>query len=574
MPNPLPPSDVRLLPGPLAEREELNAKYLLSLDPERLVHSFRVTAGLTSSATPYGGWESPECGLRGHFVGHFLSACAYRIGRGDDRFVGPVGRLVGLLAECQSAHGDGYLSAFPATEFDTLERTLGGAWAPYYTLHKVLAGLIEAGRALPGSGAMEVAKGLGGWVVRRIGAVPASRLDALLRTSEPNPLNEFGGMGEALYDLYAATGDEVFLRTGKVFDREWFVTPLAEGRDELTGLHSNTHVAQALALSRRHEVTGERWCREAAEFFWGRVVLGRTYANGGSSGPRPGGGEKSPGAEHWPVAGRLDGTLTPKINESCVVLNLLRLTDRLYGWEGRAEYAEYRERAFVNSVLSLQHPGRAGAYLYHHPLSAGSVKAFGSAESDFWCCYGTAVEAYARLGEGAFHDDRGALAVAQYVPARVRFGGGEFALASDFPRGRRATLEYVGASPVRAAVRLRIPAWADSAACDAADARREPGGFVLDRQWRTGDRVAVSFNAGLHAEALPGDGLRFAVFDGPVLLAARTERALQVSAAGDVAPDAAMLTDGTRVPVVPVHEITDGPFGVYFEKAGGVSGRG
>lgn len=574
MPTPLPPSDVRMLPGPLADRAELNASYLLSLDPDRLAHSFRSTAALAPSAPPYGGWESPDCGLRGHFVGHFLSACAHRVERGDDRFAVPVARLVGLLAECQAAHGDGYLSAFPSSEFDTLERTLGGAWAPYYTLHKVLAGLIDAGRALPACGAAEAAVRLGRWVVRRIASVPADRLDALLRTSDPNPLNEFGGIGEALYDLYALTGDDDFLRTARVFDRDWFVTPLTQGRDELTGLHANTHLAQALALSRRYEVTGEPQFRRAAEFFWTRVATLRTYANGGSSGPRPGGGEKSPGAEHWPHAGRLDGTLTPKINESCVVLNILRLTDRLYGWDPRPEYAAYRERATVNSLLSLQHPGRAGAYLYHHPLAPGSLKEFGRAESDFWCCYGTAVEAFARPLDGAFHDDAGTLLVSQYLPARVRFRGCEFELESDFPRGTSATLTYVAAAPMRATVSLRVPVWARGVACDAPDARREGGRIAVEREWKRGDRVGVRFEAGLWSEPLPGDGSRFAVFDGPVLLAAQTDRDLVVSDPGDVSREQVRLADGTSVPVVPAHAVTDGAFGVYFRAAPAVSGPG
>lgn len=582
MPRPLPRSQVRLLDGPLLRRQQLNSQYLLGLDPDRLLHSFRTQAGLASVATPYGGWEHSECGLRGHFVGHYLSACAHAAVCSDDpRFGERVSVLVAGLAECQRAGGTGYLSAFPASAFDTLEREFGGAWAPYYTLHKILAGLVDAHREAGVMAALPVAAGLGDWIARRMAAVAPERVEPLLRTAEANPLNEYGGIGEALYDLYALTGDARHLTAAQTFDRDWFLGPLMEGRDELTGLHSNTHIPQLLAAARRYELTGEGRYRRAAEYFWQRTALARSFANGGSSGPRPGGGEKSPGAEHWPPAHRQGEFVSPKINESCVVLNMLRLTDRLFAWEPRAEYAEFRERAFTNSVLAMQHPGHPGGYLYHHPLTPGSRKEYGKPEESFWCCYGTSVEAFATLVDGAYHADDEAIWVTQFVASRAVWGarGVTITQRTDFPKSGEVTITIGTRTPVEFALVVRIPGWAEGATWKIEGTGelcpgRVDGGFVtIRRRWTDGDVVSLVLPMTIRSEELPGGEARVALFRGPQLLAAGTDGELRLEAPEEAAcacvrceggETHVSLSGGAEVKLVPIAEIVEEPFGAYF----------
>ncbi|HEX4125001.1 MAG TPA: beta-L-arabinofuranosidase domain-containing protein, partial [Tepidisphaeraceae bacterium] len=224
MPQPLPRSSIRLLDGSIFDRADLTGRYLLQLPPDRLLHNFRVNAGLPSSAQPLGGWESPACGLRGHFTGHYLSACAKMFAStGDERFRDRAAEMVAGLVRCQAALGGKYLSAFPEAHFDILEREFGGAWAPYYTLHKILAGLIDAHRDGGVPSALEAAGRLGDWVAARIGGLPASVLEPMLRTSQANPQNEFGGIGESLYELYALTGAAEHLGAARQFDRDWFL---------------------------------------------------------------------------------------------------------------------------------------------------------------------------------------------------------------------------------------------------------------------------------------------------------------------------------------------------------------
>ena len=228
--KPLPRTHVRLLPGPIKRRQDLNGQYLLQLDPDRLLHNFRVNAGLPSTAVPLGGWENPACGLRGHFTGHYLSACAaMHQATGDEAFKHRLDEILAGLSQCQAKLGGSYLSAFPATEFDTLEQKFGGVWAPYYTLHKILAGLIDAHHA-GANQALPMAVALGGWVKHRVVRLPTETLEPMLRTDNLNPSNEYGGIGVAMYDLYAIARNPSQLAAAKLFDREWFIAPLAEGR--------------------------------------------------------------------------------------------------------------------------------------------------------------------------------------------------------------------------------------------------------------------------------------------------------------------------------------------------------
>jgi DUF1680 family protein len=584
--QPFPLDAVRLLDGPVKDRQRLTARYLLDLDLDRLLHNFRACAGLPSEARPLGGGESPGCGLRGHFVGHYLSACALLFAAtGEAAFRRRAGDVVAELERCQQAlAAGGYVSAFPVTQFDLLEGGAGGAWAPYYTIHKLLAGLLDAHRHAGDAAALRVARRLGDWVARRIGQFSPGQLDVMLRTDGVNPSNEFGGIGAALYDLYELTRDEAHLAAARTFDREWFLAPLIARRDELAGLHANTHVAQVLAAARRYEVTGDDRYRAAVEYFWERVTQLRAYVNGGSSGPRPDRRERSEGAEHWPHAGQFAGTLTPRINESCVVHNLVRLTDKLFAWSGDPHYADYRERALLNSVLAIQHPRSAGSYLYSHPLSGGSRKVYGDADGTFWCCYGTSVEAYARLADGIyFHDgDDAALWVCQFTASEATWPntGVRIAQQTEFPRDPRTTLTIHARDPRAFELKLRVPAWSKRTRCwvnevEQPSALPAAGLLTIRRRWGDGDTVRLTFEMSLRAEPLPGAGDVVAFVHGPTVLAARTPHPTELGVPASrvleaVRPAAAAdtltveLGSGASAPLVPLNSIGDEPFGVYF----------
>ncbi len=268
--TPFPLDEVRLLDGPFRDAMLRDQQFLLAIDPDRLLHNFRVTAGLPSTAQPLGGWEAPDIELRGHSAGHYLSALALMYAStGDERFKARADLMVAELGKVQAAmpgrgYHAGYLSAFPEEFFDRVE-TRKPVWAPYYTLHKILAGLLDASQLCGNADALAIAVRLAKWVEFRMDRLTHEQQQALLQT-------EFGGMNEVLANLYAVTGSPDLLRLARTFDHEVVFGPLAEGRDALDGLHANTQIPKMIGAAREYELTGDDRYRTIATTFWTTVA--------------------------------------------------------------------------------------------------------------------------------------------------------------------------------------------------------------------------------------------------------------------------------------------------------------
>jgi uncharacterized protein len=273
--------DVRLLNGPFRDAMLRDQQYLLSVDADRLLHNFRVNAGLPSSAKPLGGWEAPDVELRGHSLGHYLSACALMYSStGDERFKTKAEAIVAELAKVQQAmplrgFHEGYLSAFPEEFFDRVD-VAQRVWAPYYTLHKIMAGLLDVYAHCNDQQALDVLVKLTDWVKFRVDRLSEDQQQRALET-------EFGGMNEVLANLYAVTGNPEHLRVARKFDHRAVFDPLARGVDSLNGLHANTQIPKAIGAAREYELTGEDRYHDIASFFWQRVAHYRSYVIGGHS---------------------------------------------------------------------------------------------------------------------------------------------------------------------------------------------------------------------------------------------------------------------------------------------------
>jgi uncharacterized protein len=333
--RPLPLQDVRLLSGPLNDRLEQNRKYLLSLDVDRLVHNFRVNAGIPSHAIPLGGWEDPACELRGHFTGHFLSACALMFASTGDRRVMEKGsRVVDVLAQCQhELGGRGYLSAFPEEFIDRVESGKR-VWAPYYTLHKIMAGLLDMYVYCDNTDALDVLKRMAAWTKLRMDKLNANDVQEMLKT-------EFGGMAETLANLSAVTHDRTYLDLAQRFEKRSFLDALADHNDQLRGLHANTHIPQIIGAAREYELTGHAAYRRAASFFWNQIVDARSYATGGTS-----------NFELWrDEPYKLSDELSQESHENCCTYNMLRLTEHMFSWAPDARFIDYYERALFSGIL-------------------------------------------------------------------------------------------------------------------------------------------------------------------------------------------------------------------------------
>jgi hypothetical protein len=501
---------VRLLPGPFRDDLEVNRRYLMGLDPDRLLHSFRVTAGLPSTAEPYYGWEAPDNELRGHFVGHYLSGCALMAAQtGDDAVKARGDLIVAELAKCQQA--DGYLSAFPSELIDRL-KARRGVWAPFYTYHKIFAGMLDSYTLSSNAQALDVATKMAGWTRDWVQPVDDTQMQLILRT-------EFGGMGESLNNLAAITSNMSWIDVSRRFDHEHILTPLAEGRDELTHVHANTTIPKIIAAARRYEITGDQRSHDIADYFWREVTGKRCFVTGGTS-----------SGESWknPV-GQLAGELAPDTEESCPTYNMLKLTRHIFGWTADARAADYYERALFNGMLGTQHPAD-GEKIYYTPMASGYWRMFGTPDHGFWCCHGTGVESHSKFGDSIyFHDDDG-IWVNQFIASEVNWGekGVRLVQETAFPAKDTTRLIVHVARPTQVALRIRVPYWLGGGASITVNGGRNltiaglrSSYLTIDRAWHNGDHVDVALPMKLHVHAMPDDPTLQAVMYGPLVLAGK-----------------------------------------------------
>jgi DUF1680 family protein len=509
-------TSVRLLPGVCYHAQEANRKFLYEQSPDRLLHVFRVNAGIASQAAPLGGWEKPDCELRGHFVGHYLSACALSYSSSSDNELKTRGDyLVSELAKCQQQLKDGYLSAFPTEYFDRLAARQK-VWAPFYTIHKIMAGLLDMHQHCGNAEALTVLTGMAEWADHWSGALSEAQMQMVLDT-------EYGGIGETLYNLTALTGDTRFAQTGDRFVKKRFVNPLALRRDELRGLHVNTHIPQVIAAARRYEISDDQRFRDVAEYFWQTVVGTRTYVTGGTS-----------NNEGWLVGPNqlaAELKLGDATNECCCSYNMLKLSRKLYEWTGDSRLFDYYERALFNHRLgTINENGQTQYYLGVVP---GSWRSFATKFDSFWCCTGTGTEEYAKLNDSIYFHDQQGIYVNLFIASELNWPERKFKLRqqTSFPDQAGTTFTIDTSEPVHLTLRVRVPSWVAAAAAVKINGKQSevtaaPGSYLaIARVWNKGDSVEVSLPMALHSEAMPDDHSLRAFLYGPVVLAGKLGRA-------------------------------------------------
>lgn len=525
--RPFPLSQVRLGEGPFKQAMEADRRYLQSLPPDRLLHTFRINAGLPSSAQPLGGWEAPDCELRGHYAGgHYLSAVALMYATtGDETLKNNGNTVVAELAKCQDALKGGYLSAFPEDFFDRL-RERERVWAPFYTLHKIMAGLLDMYVYCGNQQALDVAEKMAGWTAGYMGSLSYEHTQRVLGT-------EYGGMGEVLCNLYAVTGKRYYLRLAQHFDKKRFFDPLAESRDELKGLHVNTHIPQVIAAARYYELTGDERYRHIAQYFWNEVVDERSYCTGGTS-----------NHESWNTdPGILSTELSPNTTEDCCAYNMMKLTRHVFGWTVDARLMDYYERTLFNHRLGTINP-EDGMMMYYLPLAAGYWKTFGKPFDAFWCCTGTGSEEYAKLTDTIYFHNDDALYVNLYIDSQLEWPekGLHLRQETKFPEQQGTKLVVSAKSPVELGINLRIPYWARGGSVKINGTQLQafgsPSSYLeLNRTWKNGDTIELNLPMDLHIDPMPDDKTVQAVMYGPLVLAGRFEEVTKEMMYGDTEPD-------------------------------------
>lgn len=585
-------SDVKLLGGPFENAHEITAKYLLELEPERLLAGFRANSGLEPKGRIYGGWETG--GLSGHSLGHYLTAVSQEYARtGDKRFKAKADAIVAGLAECQKARPDGFLMAFRFEKgFDRarLDKIwadiakgdirsggfdLNGMWSPWYVHHKVLAGLLDAQTLCGNKQALDVAKKFADWAINETKDLNEEQWQRMLGC-------EYGGMNESLAELYERTKDQRYLDLSRKFYDNLVLQPLSEGKDDLPGKHSNTQIPKIIGLARLYETTGEPKDEKTAEFFWDRIVNHHTYAIGGNS-----------SGEYLGEPDKLSDRLNSNTCETCNTYNMLKLTRHLFEWDPKASEMDYYERAYFNHILGSQDP-ETGGVTYFMPLGTGTHREYSDKFNNFTCCHGTGMENHTKHGDSVyFHDGGKTLWVNLFMPTELNWKAAHTKLRQDtsFPQGNAVTITVEdGGHPFE--MRLRHPDWATGAIeyrvnGQVVTTSSTPSSYVsIRRNWKKGDKLEFKLPMTLHEVPMPDNANRIAMLYGPIVLAADLG-----SANGPMPRTPVLVTNGkpigdwlTPVPgkplefavdeaarpqalhLYPFYALHQNRYGVYFDK--------
>ena len=510
-------TDVRLLDGPFLQATELDAKTLLNYEPDRLLSKFYSEAGLKPKAEHYMGWENET--IAGHSLGHYLSACSMMYQTtGDRRFLDRVNYIVGELKFLQDTDGNGYIGAFPNGK-KILEKEvakgdirsqgfdLNGIWVPFYTEHKMMAGLRDAYRLCENQTALEVEKRFADWLDGIVSPLNNEQVQKMLRC-------EHGGISETLADLYADTKDKKYLRISEIFYHKAILDSLKNGKDILPGKHCNTNIPKLIALSRLYELTGDTSDRKAAVFFWQTVVKHHSYVTGGNGND-----------EYFGLEDKLRNRLGEGTTESCNVYNMLKLSEHLFEWEASAQVADFYERALFNHILSSQNPV-TGNVTYNLSLDMGGFKDFQDPFS-FTCCVGSGMENHSKYGKNIFYHNDNELYVFQYIASELiwKEKGITLMQQTTFPEEQGSRFEFKCEKPAKLSFLIRYPSWAKHGLeikvnGSLKKVTQKPGSFIaIERTWKTGDNVEVSIPFPLRLETMPDDSNRVAVMYGPLVLA-------------------------------------------------------
>lgn len=568
--------DTSLLPGnDFYNAQERMHSYLLHTDEDQWLYNFRCAAGLsTREASPMTGWDSPEGLLRGHSTGHYLSALALCYhATGDEEILNKAVYMTDALWECQEAFGKkegyhkGFLSAYSEEQFDLLEKytPYPKIWAPYYTLHKILAGLIDLYNLAGIQKAAEIAEGIGDWVYGRLVALAHEQR---VRMWSIYIAGEYGGMNESMAELYRITGKKEFLEAARCFDNDRLFYPLEQGLDALDGMHANQHIPQIIGAVKMYEMTGEKRYYTIASLFWKIVTQSHMYAIGGT-------GE----SEMFHEAGNISGLLTKSTSESCATYNMLKLTGELYQYRPDAVYMDYYERAVYNHILSsCDHQPTSGS-TYFLSMRPRAVKSFDLTENS--CCHGTGLESHFKYVENIFAIDKEAVFINLFIPSVLSLPENKLEVTVKTVEENPGRIFVQIKAEGRQIFKIRRPYWAEGKPEILVNGERyetqlQEGYLVFDEMWGGSTEIEINWPCSLRYEEAPDRKNYFTVFFGPYILAALTEQEERVvlhagKAEEDFEREAsrplAFRSRETGCLFIPLEKVWKEEYQVYLKKA-------
>lgn len=505
--------DVRLLPGRVHDNLRRDSAWMANISINRLTHSFKNNAGIFAgleggyeSLKKYGGWESLDCDLRGHTTGHLMSAYGMMYAAtGDPLFKLKGDSIVKVLGKVQDVIGSGYVSAFPE---ELINRNLRGegVWAPWYTLHKIMSGLIDQYLYADNKQALEVAVKMGDWAYNKLHGQSEETRRKMLR-------NEFGGINEAFYNLYAITADPKYREMAEYFYHNDVIDPLAEGNTDFGTKHTNTFIPKVIAEARNYELSGSQRSRDIAHLFWNEMTDKHCYVNGSLS-------QK----EHYFDPKKMSKFINGYTGETCCTYNMLKLSRHLFCEDASPRVADYYERALYNHILAQQDP-ESGMVCYFLPLLTGAYKLYSTPEQSFWCCVGSGFESHSKYAEAIYYHNDNELLVNLFIPSVLDWKekGLKLTQRTEFP-DEETTKFTIDAAPAEAmTIALRYPEWSGKPEIKVNGKKvkvsGKPSSYIsIRRQWKPGDVIEARYPMSLRVETTPDDATRGAVMYGPVLL--------------------------------------------------------
>jgi DUF1680 family protein len=510
--------EVRLLDGsPFKNAMDKDAAYLLSIDVKRLLHRFYLNAGLPTQGDVYGGWESE--GLSGHTLGHYLSACAMMYAStGNMQFKERVDLMTDELAKCQAARKTGYVGAIPKEDsiFWKLQHgiiktggfDLNGGWSPWYTVHKVMAGLTDAYIFADNKKTLTIVEGMADWTHNILKDLNDEQLEQMRKC-------EYGGMADVLTHLYEITGKKKYLDLSYKFHDHFVLDELSKKIDPLPGKHSNTNVPKAVACARRYELTASESDKTISSFFWETMIRHHTYVIGGNS-----------NYEYCGPEDKLSDRLSDATCETCNTYNMLKLTRHLFAVSPSSQLTDYYERALYNHILASQNP-QTGMMCYFVPLRMGTKKEFSDAFNTFTCCVGSGMENHSKYTEGIYSEGNdGSLYINLFIPSELNWKskGATVTMNTAFPNQGEVSLSVKASGKEKFSIRIRKPAWATGDIVIAINGKQErakldaSGYLEINRAWKN-DVITFTLPMTLRSESMPDNANRIALLYGPVVLA-------------------------------------------------------
>lgn len=514
-----PVSDVRVISGPFKHAEDMDIRYLLGLDPDRLLAPYLKGAGLTPKAENYTNWENT--GLDGHIGGHYLSALSYMYAAtGNKEIKERLDYMISEMKRCQDSAGDGYLSGVPdgrkmwkeieEGKINASGFGLNNRWVPLYNIHKTFAGLRDAYLQTGNSDAKEMLVKLTDWMMRLVANLSDEQMQDMLRS-------EHGGLNEVFADVADITKDKKYLKLAHKFSHQLVLQPLLNKEDKLTGMHANTQIPKVIGYKRIADLEGNKEWDGAAEFFWKTVVNNRSISIGGNS-------ER----EHFHPVNDFSSMLTSEQGpETCNTYNMLRLTKLLYQTSLDSHYMDYYERALYNHILSTQDPVQGG-FVYFTPMRSGHYRVYSQPQTSFWCCVGSGMENHAKYGEMIYAHKGNQLYVNLFIPSTLNWDNVNIEQKTDFPNEEGTNIIVTPKKGKKNfELLVRVPGWAKQGELilmvnDKPQNATVKDGYVsIQRTWEKGDKVKLSLPMSLHVEVLPDNSSNYSLLYGPIVLASQ-----------------------------------------------------